>query len=80
MKIFSVHDVKADLYTTPFYFEATPQAYRAFQDTCSDVNHEFYKHAPDFTLMELGEFNRHDGTISLLKQPKAVINAAEFKH
>lgn len=61
IKAFSVFDSKAESYIQPFFFPATGQAIRAFETAAQDENHEFYKHAADYTLFEIGTFNQGTG-------------------
>lgn len=66
LKIFSVYDVKAEAYLPPFYVASKGAAVRSFSDAASDPTHNFCKHAEDFTLFELGEFNDETGRIVTL--------------
>nr|QJB19907.1 MAG: nonstructural protein [Microvirus sp.] len=79
MKMFSVHDSKAEAYLAPIYFKSTGEAMRAFETSCQDQNSNFYKYPADFTLVELGEFDEQSASIATHAQPRILSNAAEFK-
>lgn len=71
-KCFAVYDVKAEAFLPPFFMANKGQAIRAFGDACSDSGHAFFKHASDYTLFEIGEFDdslgqliNHDANIPL---------------
>jgi hypothetical protein len=76
-KIFTVYDEKAEAYLQPFFFNTIGQAVRAITDLTNDVNHEFCKHASDYTLFCLGEFDELNGTFHGEKKPLG--NLVEFK-
>ena len=66
VKVFTVYDSKAEAYLPPFYARSTGDAIRRFSDTANDVSHDFNKHAADFTLFEIGEFDELQGVFNLL--------------
>ena len=78
-KIFSVYDSKTEAYLPPFYTHSVGQAERSFKDACNDTNHEFHKHAEDFTLFQLGEFDDATGHFSMLKAPFSLGLAVQFR-
>lgn len=79
MKIFSVHDVKAEAYLPPIYFRSAGEAIRSFETSCKDTNSNFHKYPSDFTLVELGEFDEQSASIATHDKPRILSNAAEFK-
>jgi len=80
MKIFSVHDSKAEAYLPPIYFKSAGEAIRSFETACSDIQSNFHKYPADFTLVELGEFDELSASIATHTKPRILSNAAEFKH
>lgn len=78
LKIFSVFDSKADAFLQPFYALTTGIAVRMFEETCSDTEHQFHRHAADFTLMELGTFDQQKGTFEIQKVQLNLGNALTF--
>lgn len=80
MKIFSVHDCKAEAYLPPIFMKTKVEAIRAFQTTVESSDSQFHKYPADFTLVELGEFDETTAAISALDIPLILANASEFKH
>lgn len=78
LKIFSVYDSKAEAYLPPFFVASKGAAIRMFSDACNDVGHNFFKHAEDYTLFELGEFDDLTGNIHVLKAHVCLGGALEF--
>jgi len=67
LKIFSVYDSKAESYMAPFYFHAIGQALRAFTDTANDTKSSMFKHAGDYTLYCIGDFDDQTGKVQDLR-------------
>jgi hypothetical protein len=63
LKMFVIYDSKIEAYLPPMFFKATGEALREFSDAVNKVDTPFHKHAPDFTLFEVGEYD--DKTCSL---------------
>lgn len=78
MRIYSVHDSKAEAYLSPIYFKTKGEALRAFETSCQDKDSNFAKYPSDFTMVELGEFNENDASITLHEKPLILANASEF--
>ena len=55
--IFSVYDSKAEVYMTPFFERTRGTAERVFASAVNNAEHEFHKHAEDYSLWELGWFS-----------------------
>lgn len=79
MKIYSVYDSKAECYLTPFFAPTAGVALRMFTQAAQDENHEFHKHAEDYTLFEIGEFDQDSAAILPLQAIKSLGNAIEYK-
>lgn len=79
MKIFSVHDSKAEAYLSPFYSKTPAEAIRSFSSACEDSSSAFFKYPSDFTLVELGEFDEISASIATHQKPRILANASEFK-
>lgn len=77
-KVFTVFDSKAEIYLQPFMFQTKGQAVRVFQDSANDENHQFNKHAEDFTLFELGEYDDNTAQFKLHDTPAPIGKAIEF--
>lgn len=77
LKIFCVNDLKAEAFLQPMFFRTAKEAIRAFSNACCDSNTEFYKHAEDFHLYEIGSFDESTGVITSNKVPLPAIAAIE---
>lgn len=77
MKIFTVYDSKADAYMTPFFTMTAGLAVRSFQEASIQEGHQFNKHAADYTLYEIGDYNEQKGIITM---HKAHIDLGTAKH
>lgn len=60
-KVFSILDVKADLYSNPWYMAATGEAVRAFKDLVNDKNTLPGRHPGDFKLVQLAAWDDQGG-------------------
>lgn len=77
-KIFSVYDVKAQAFMTPFMMPTEGMATRAIKDCVNDVNHQFSKHPSDYTLFTLGSFNDEEGFYDLYETPQSLGLIVQF--
>jgi len=77
--MFTVYDSKAELYMPPFYNQSTGQAVRAFDDTCNQKDHPFWKHPEDYTLFEIGSYDDNTCTIKTINK-QSLGTALEYKH
>lgn len=76
--MYTVYDTAVGAYLPPFYARAKGEALRNFSTTCNDREHQFFRHAPDYVLFELGEFDDATGLIEMLASgPLRVISALE---
>lgn len=78
-KIFSVYDDKAEAFLPPFFAMTQGVALRTFHQAATDENHQFCKHAADYTLFEIGQFDENTGTIEGHQNIKNVGNALTIK-
>lgn len=78
LKVFSVHDSKAEAYLNPFYMRTTGEAIRAFSSTCNDEKTDFHKFPSDYTLVEIGSFDPSNGNITAHEKPIILSNASEY--
>lgn len=78
MKICSIYDSKADAYLQPFFTPNSGTAIRSFSDAAKEEGSNFFKHAEDFTLFVLGDFDEHTGVIVPLESKQALGSALEF--
>lgn len=78
MKLYSIHDSKAEAYLPPLTMNSKGEAIRAFDQSCQDKESNFYKYPHDFTLVELGEWDQLTAKFTLHPAPVIVNNASEF--
>lgn len=64
MKIFTVYDSKAEAHLDPFVARTAGEAIRRFAMAANTTDHNFYKHAADFTLFEIGTWEDRTGVIT----------------
>lgn len=63
VKAFSIYDEKAAAFMPPFFLQTRGMAVRAFSDLAKDKTHEVSKHAEDYSLYEVGEFDQRSGSL-----------------
>lgn len=63
MLIFSIRDEKANAFLKPFFAPTVDYAIRMLSDLVNEPNHEFQKHAHDYNLFQIGEFDEFKGTL-----------------
>lgn len=68
-KLFSVYDSKAEAFIQPFFSPTTGTAIRSFESACNEASHDFNKHAGDYTLFEIGEFDHDSAKLETLDTP-----------
>lgn len=79
LKIVSVYDSAAKAFSRPGFAPNEHIARREFGEFCNQADHPFCKHASDFTLFELGEFNDETGAITSHKSPVKLALAIELR-
>lgn len=67
LRMFCVHDVKAEAFAKPFAVPTRGIAIRAFADQVNNPDSDLHKHPEDYTLFQIGEFDESTGMI----QPQA---------
>jgi len=63
LKVFSVYDSKAEAYLQPFFCVNRAVGIRNFSAAAGDPSSGFCRHAADYTLFEIGDFNPVSGVI-----------------
>lgn len=76
LSVFAVYDKAVQAYLQPFYSRTKGEALRSFSEACNQADHNFHKHAADYSLMFLGEYDDHSGTFDA-SDPVRVISAFE---
>lgn len=78
MKIFAVKDKQVEAFLQPFFSPTIGSALRSLMEVVNDPQHTFSKHAPDYVLYDLGEFDDTTGCISVGSLPDPVVNLADL--
>lgn len=61
LKAFSIFDIKAEVFSPPFFMTTHGEAIRAFKDLANDPNTTVGRHPSDFRLMCIGTFDNCSG-------------------
>jgi hypothetical protein len=64
LKIFSIFDIKSEVFSHPFFMTSNGEAVRAFKDLANDRETVVGRHPSDFRLMCLGAFDNVTGEFS----------------
>jgi hypothetical protein len=78
LNIFTIFDVKAHAYITPFYLPTIAMATRTFADCINSDTHQFGKHPSDYILFHVGEFDDNKGKHILLPTLNPLGNGTDF--
>lgn len=77
LKIYSLFDEKAKMYSQPFYMAHDGLALRAFGDLVEDKKTTVSRYPVDFTMWKLGEFDDNTGIFDC-KKPEYLAKAIDF--
>lgn len=69
--VYSIYDNAAQAYLRPFFMDGDALAQRLFADCCADTTHQFNKHAADFTLFRIADFDQHSAK-SRISKPSTI--------
>jgi len=77
--LFSIFDVKTQIFSQPFMQRTTSEAIRSFQGTCSDnnPNNLINSFPSDYSLYLIGSFDESTGSLAS-QHPQQIANATEF--
>lgn len=79
LKVFSIFDVKAKVYSNPFFMPQSGQAMRAFGDLVVDEKSEVCRHPEDYSLFQVGEYDDNSGIFDKTFQvPVFLCKAVDF--
>lgn len=76
LMVFTVLDKAVQAYMQPFFCRTRGEAVRSFTDAVNDVKSNFNRHAADYTLMAVGEFDDQSGVFTSV-EPVRIIGAVE---
>lgn len=78
MKLFSIHDSKAETYSPPLAHRTAGEAMRSFETTIKGGDTILSKSPSDFTLCELAAWNMETGGIEPYEKPKILANGTDY--
>lgn len=78
-RMYTVYDAKAEHYLLPFFVRAHGHAVRLFTESANTPDHEFCKHAEDYTLFQMGVYDDESARFDLLPTPEPVVKALEVR-
>lgn len=64
MKIYSIRDNAVEAFLQPFFSATTNSALRAVKEAVNDPKHDFHKHAADYSIWDIAEFDDATGVIT----------------
>lgn len=64
-KVFTIYDEKAEAFLQPFFAETFGIATRIVSDLVNDPSHQFCRHASDFTLFHIANFDERTGEFEI---------------
>lgn len=80
MKIFSIKDLKADTFSTPFFQPTDVHAVRMFKTEVNraEPNNMLYLYPDEYELHYVGTFNTDSGAIDFVNNAKAICNGRQL--
>lgn len=78
-KMFTVKDLKAEAFNSPFINQTKAEAIRGFITAAADPNCLINQHPNDFALYEVAEWDELNGTITLHKDKILLGSALDFQ-
>lgn len=80
MKAYAIYDSKAEAYLTPVFMPNDGTAIRAISDKLLENNtdNNLWRHAEDYTLFCVGEWDEEDGLITG-QNPMSVVTAIALR-
>ena len=74
-QIYSIYDVKAEVFHLPFYNKTHGEAERNFLQLTKDEKSMIAKYPEDFSLYHMGTYDDSTGLIQSLKEPMLIVSA-----
>lgn len=68
LRMFAIFDIKAEVFSAPFFMSTAGEAVRAFKDLVNDPNTTIGRHPEDYRLMCLGTWNNGTGLFEATQQ------------
>lgn len=73
-QMFSVYDVKSEIFGFPMCSPTISSFARILSDLIAEGKHAFAQHPEDYVLFHLGEFHEQSGQIHLLPAPNSLFS------
>lgn len=80
MNIYTIYDSKAEAYIQPFFCKNNGVAIRLFQTAALDEQHDFHRHAADYTLFNIAMWDETKGIITQLENHINLGNAIAIQN
>jgi hypothetical protein len=77
-QIYSIHDVKTQLYHKPFFLTNNATAIREFQSLVNDQTTTIGKYPSDYSLHVMGEWDDTNNQFNMKKNSASLGNGVEF--
>jgi len=77
-RVYSIRDVKTNVYNTPYFQTHKAGSMRMFAELCSDKQSTINKFPADFQLYELGTFNSETGKFTSHPEPIYLASPSDF--
>lgn len=79
LKLVSIYDAKAQVFSAPIAFPTNGVAERSFADEVNNPNSQYAKHPEDFTLFHIGDYDDATGKVDNLSTPYSISTAFALK-
>ena len=76
--MYTIYDVKADVYTTPFFLMNDEVAKRHVMSALQDPETTFFRHPADYTLYKVGEWDDQGAQLNPTNGPQLVTTLLEL--
>lgn len=77
LKIYAVRDNQVEAFLQPFFSPTMGSAIRSLTEVVNDTQHTFSKHATDYSLYALGDFDDTSGIITPF-DPHRIVSLIEL--
>lgn len=78
LKVFAVKDKQVDAFLQPFFSPTLGSALRSLMEVVNDPQHTFSKHAADYVLYDIGEYDDSNGVLTPTNIPDPVVNLSDL--
>lgn len=77
-KIYLVHDIKADTYGAPLFFNNNVEALRSLEQAVKDPNTNLSKYPSDYNFLEVGTWDSQTGKLEMLQDRIILTNCSSY--